>query len=123
MVEFLGFRTAAEIARLHLDSQLLILPSAMDNSPNALTEAMVSGLPVVATAVGGIPSLVEHGKTGWLVPPGDATKLAEAIEGLLRQPEQRRCLSENARIVARSRHAPDAVADQTIAAYREILAG
>ncbi|MBM3859931.1 MAG: glycosyltransferase family 4 protein [Verrucomicrobia bacterium] len=122
MVDFLGFRAAREIARLHLESQLLVLPSAMDNSPNALTEAMVSGLPVVATAVGGIPSLVENGVTGVLVSAGDPEQLASAITTLLQDPAKRAALGRAGRMVARQRHRPETVAEQTVQAYWEILA-
>jgi glycosyltransferase involved in cell wall biosynthesis len=120
-VEFLGFRSAGEIARLHLENQLFVLPSANENSPNSLAEAMVSGLPVISTAVGGIPSMVEHGQSGWLVPPHDPAALANAILQLLQHPEQRARLGQAARQRARDRHLPEHVAAQTVEAYREIL--
>jgi glycosyltransferase involved in cell wall biosynthesis len=120
-VEFLGFRPAEEIARLHLDNQLFVLPSANENSPNTLAEAMVSGLPVIASAVGGIPSMVEHGQTGWLVPPRDPAALANAILKLLDDSKLRMRLGEAARQCARPRHLPEHVAQQTVEAYREIL--
>ncbi|HTS16516.1 MAG TPA: glycosyltransferase family 4 protein [Verrucomicrobiae bacterium] len=120
-VEFLGYRAAAEIARLHLQSQLFVLPSANENSPNTLAEAMVSGLPVLATSVGGIPSMVEHGQTGWLVPPHDPPALASAILQLLQDRNLRARLSSAACRCARERHLPERVAAQTVGAYREIL--
>jgi glycosyltransferase involved in cell wall biosynthesis len=97
------------------------LPSANENSPNTLAEAMVSGLPVIATSVGGIPSMVEHGKTGWLVPPHNPPDLANAILDLLNNPEKRTRLGQAARQRARDRHLPEHVATQTMDAYREIL--
>jgi glycosyltransferase involved in cell wall biosynthesis len=120
-VTFRGFQPADEIAKLHLQSQVFVLPSQNENSPNALAEAMVSGLPVIATRVGGIPSLVEGGQTGLLVPWGDPQALADKIEWLLAHPEERERLGYNARRVARARHAPEAVAMETIQAYKEIL--
>jgi glycosyltransferase involved in cell wall biosynthesis len=120
-VEFLGLQSAEEIAKRHLRSQIFVLPSANENSPNALAEAMVSGLPVIATAVGGIPSMVEHGQTGWLVPPRDPAELANAILQLLNDPELRARLSQAARQQARDRHRPERVAAQTAQAYQEIL--
>jgi len=120
-VEFLGFQTADQIARLHLDSQMLVLPSRNENSPNALAEAMVSGLPVLATAVGGIPSMVEDGQTGLLVSGDNPSALAEKIVWLLAHPEERVRLGQNARRIARDRHAPEKVAANTVAAYKEIL--
>jgi glycosyltransferase involved in cell wall biosynthesis len=120
-VQFLGFRSAEEIAKQHLENQLFVLPSANENSPNTLAEAMVSGLPVIATAVGGIPSMVKHGQSGWLVPPHDPTALANAILQLLSDPELRARLGQAARQRARDRHLPERVAAQTVEAYREIL--
>lgn len=120
-VEFLGFQPAAEIARLHREAQIFVLPSQNDNSPNALAEAMVSGLPVIATRVGGIPSMVEDGTTGLLVPWGDPQALAAKILWLLQQPAERQRLAANARRVARERHLPENVACATIVAYKEVL--
>ncbi len=122
-VEFLGFRSAREIAEQHRRAQAFVLPSRIENSPNTLAEAMVSGMPVVATAVGGVPSMVEDGVTGRLVPFGDVTALAETLAALLKQPTERRRLGENARHVARERHAPARVAEATERTYREVIEG
>ncbi|MGA2221949.1 MAG: glycosyltransferase family 4 protein [Verrucomicrobiia bacterium] len=120
-VTFLGQRSAEEIAQQHLQTQLFVLPSENENSPNALAEAMVSGMPVIATNVGGIPSMVTDGETGLLVQPRNSQALAEKIVWLLTHPEERRRLGENARRVARDWHAPEQVAAETLKAYREIL--
>jgi glycosyltransferase involved in cell wall biosynthesis len=120
-VDFLGHKTAAEIADWHRWSQLFILPSDNENSPNTLAEAMVSGMPVIATNVGGIPSMVTDGKTGLLMEVRAPEQLAERIIYLLQNPQERRRLGENAHAVARIRHLPTTVADETIKAYQEIL--
>lgn len=120
-VNFLGWQSSDQIAKLHLESQVFVMPSQNENSPNAMAEAMISGLPIVATRVGGIPSLVNDGQTGLLVPWGDAGALAEKIEWLLARPEERERLGQNARRVARAWHAPETIAADTIAAYREVL--
>ena len=63
----------------------------------ALIEAMMAGLPVVATEVGGVPELVEDGVTGFLVPPRDPDALAEALQKLIANPELRRRMSQAGR--------------------------
>jgi glycosyltransferase involved in cell wall biosynthesis len=120
-VQFLGFQSAEQIAKRHLKSQMFVLPSGNENSPNTLAEAMVSGLPVIATAVGGIPSMVQHGQSGWLIPPRNSAELANAILELLNDPGQRARLGQAARQRARDRHLPEHVAAQTVEAYQEIL--
>ena len=120
-VEFLGFQSADQIARHHRESQVFVLPSGNENSPNTLAEAMVSGMPVIATAVGGIPSMVKDGETGLLFPPRDSAHLAKVIVQLLEHPEERARLGRNALQVARERHLPQRVASQTMDAYNEIL--
>jgi glycosyltransferase involved in cell wall biosynthesis len=120
-VEFLGFQSADQIARHHLESQVFVLPSRNDNSPNALAEAMVSGMPVIATNVGGVSSMVTDGETGLLVSPRDPAKLAEGILQLLENPAERARMGKNAQRVARQRHDPEQVATETLNAYREIL--
>lgn len=120
-VEFLGFQRADQIAKLHPQAQVFVLPSENENSPNALAEAMVSGMPVIASDAGGIPSMVQDQVTGLLVQPRDPSQLAERIIDLLNNPEKRQRLATAARDIARHRHDPDRVAEQTVDAYREIL--
>ena len=120
-IEFLGFLSPEQVAKLHLQSQLFVLPSQNENSPNTLAEAMVSGVPVIATAVGGIPSMVQHNQTGLLFECNNSQQLAAAMADLLGRPEERKRLGDNARHVARQRHRPEIVAEQTVHAYREIL--
>lgn len=81
---FLGFRR--DIPRLLGAADVFVLPSRRDALPTVLMEAMAAGLPVVASAVGGIPELVDAPATGRLVPPGDETALADALLELLERP-------------------------------------
>jgi glycosyltransferase involved in cell wall biosynthesis len=81
---FLGHRE--DVAALLSEADLFVLPSRSEAFPNAVTEAMAAGLPVVATAVGGIPELVTDGQTGRLVPTGDPMALARALLDLLEAP-------------------------------------
>jgi glycosyltransferase involved in cell wall biosynthesis len=76
-VSFLGIRT--DIPELVAAADVFALSSDWEGNPLSVMEAMAAGRPVVATAVGGVPELVVHGKTGLLVPAGDAVALAEAM--------------------------------------------
>jgi sugar transferase (PEP-CTERM/EpsH1 system associated) len=78
----------ANIPELMRGLDLFVLPSLREGISNTILEAMATGLPVVATGVGGNPELVEHGKTGMLVPPTNPVALAEAIRSYLRDPDK-----------------------------------
>jgi colanic acid/amylovoran biosynthesis glycosyltransferase len=83
-----GTKPQHEIREHLAAASVFVLPSVidvdggMDNLPTVIMEAMAAGLPVVATAIGGIPEMVIQNETGFLVPPGDAGALADAIERL-----------------------------------------
>ena len=121
-VEWLGFKPAKEVAALHAVSAILIHPTYLDNSPNSVAEAMASGLAVIASNVGGIPSMIENGATGLLVDPRNPTQLAEAAITLLHDDAKRKRLASQARQVAFARHFPSEVAEKTLNVYRDILA-
>ncbi|MGY1707492.1 glycosyltransferase family 4 protein [Geodermatophilus sp. SYSU D00697] len=76
---------------------VLVLPSAYEEMGSVLTEAMASGVPVVASDVGGIPEVVTDGESGLLVPPGDVDALAAALDRLAADPGLRARLSAGAR--------------------------
>jgi len=81
-VRFLGFRSDARALVELLD--VLVVPSLSEGTPLVTLEAMTAGVPVVASAVGGIPDQIRHEKEGILVPPEDSTALSDALVGLLR---------------------------------------
>jgi len=85
-VTFTGSVPQTELAFWYHAADILVLPSHSEGSPVTVMEALRSGLPVIATRVGGIPDLVEDGLTGFLVPPKDPRALSQAMEGLLRNP-------------------------------------
>ncbi len=80
-VRLLGNRS--DVAELLVECDVFVLSSIAEGMPVTLMEAMASGLPVVATEVGGVASVVEHGVTGTLVPAGDPRALAEALGGYM----------------------------------------
>ncbi|MET0554019.1 MAG: glycosyltransferase [Vicinamibacteria bacterium] len=121
-----GIYTAAGFAtdvRPHLESAtLLVLPTRYrEGTPTALLEAMRAGVPVVASAVGGVAEIVEDGVTGLLVPPGDAEALACAIGRLLDDEPQRRRLASAARRHVARHHGVEAMVDGHLQAFRSVL--
>jgi glycosyltransferase involved in cell wall biosynthesis len=91
------------LQQLFAMADLFVLPTRADLSPNAVIEAMASGLPVIATRLHGIPEMVQHGDTGFLLPPDDTAALAESMHTLLGNPEQRREMGlRGRRLVERS---------------------
>ncbi len=95
--------------------------SHIENSPNSVCEAMLRGLPVVATDVGGTSSLIDEGVTGYLYPDTDPQACADAILKLYHDPALALKMGLAAREVAIERHAPDVVHDQLLDAYKSIL--
>lgn len=92
VVTLLGARREDEVVSLLATADIYVQPSVvaadgqMEGIPVALMEALASRLPVVATSISGVPELVHDGDTGWLVPPGDAAALADAVEDVLSDP-------------------------------------
>lgn len=94
-VHFLGIRH--DVMEILNASDIFALSSDWEGTPMAVMEAMASRLPIVSTAVGGVPELVEHGIAGILVPQGDVVALREALATLITQPELRHQMGEAAR--------------------------
>ena len=88
-VRFLGSVPRETVLRLFRASDASVLPSAWENFPHTVVEALAVGCPVIATAVGGVPEVVRDGENGLLVPPGDAAALADAIERFFGDPSLR----------------------------------
>jgi glycosyltransferase involved in cell wall biosynthesis len=113
----LGFVPHAELDRLYARAAVVVLPSYQEGLPLCVLEAMAHGRPVVATAVGGIPELIEDGVTGLLVAPGDVAGLRASLERLLADPVLRRRLGRAARERVSALCSRDRVADATLLAY------
>lgn len=99
---------------------LLALPSYIENLPMVIIEAMAAGLPVVASAVGGIPDVIEDGKNGLLVKPGDVGGLADALALLLHNQTMRERIARNAREKYENSYSPRSVIPQIEAVYLEL---
>jgi glycosyltransferase involved in cell wall biosynthesis len=106
------------VARL----DLLVHPALRDPFPLALLEGMALGRPIVASAVGGIPEMLEDGVSGCLVPPGDAPALAAAIAALLRDPARRARVGAAARERLVTRFSLEGFAAGMFAAFDDAVA-
>ena len=86
-VTFVGRLNREAVAALYQSADIALNPSRVDNMPNSILEALASGVPVVSTQVGGVPYMVDHGRTALLVPPQDPQAMAESIARVLRDRE------------------------------------
>lgn len=88
VITLAGWQDEKGVRQALASAQALILPSFAEGLPVVVMEAMAAGRPVIATYVAGVPELVEQGKSGWLVPAGDAAALACAIDDLAATPPE-----------------------------------
>jgi glycosyltransferase involved in cell wall biosynthesis len=123
-VLLLGNRAQDEIGRLSAAADVVVVPSVHDEAgnvdglPNFALEAMATATPVVATRVGGLTSIIDHGRTGYLVPERDAVALSRAIRGLLSLGiAERRAMGLRARAIIASEYGWPRVAERLEAAY------
>ena len=129
-LQALGPRPSAEVAACYeRGADAFVLPCQpapdgdRDGVPVAILEAMARGVPVITTAVGGIGELVEHGRTGLLVPAGDAKALREAIAELARDEPRRRQLGAAGREHVRSTRRPEARVQRLRKLFGELKEG
>jgi glycosyltransferase involved in cell wall biosynthesis len=120
IVTFLGGRD--DVSRLMKAADLFILPSLWEGLPYVLLEAAVAQLPVVATAVDGVPEVIIDGKTGILVPPGDSQALAKAILSLLNQPELARLMAKAGKEFVSQNFTLEKMCQEVVSVYKELLA-
>jgi glycosyltransferase involved in cell wall biosynthesis len=82
-VDLLGWVQGEQKTRLLNSCRVYVLPSYFEGLPMSILEAMATGVPVIATAIGGIPEAIDDGVEGYLLAPGDVDGLAERLERLL----------------------------------------
>lgn len=118
----IGYTSAREeVADYYRAADLFVHAAKTDNFPLTILEAMACGLPVVATAVGGIPEQVEDGETGWLVPPRDAEALATRITQLMEEPVAREAMGRAGAEKAAVAYSLERMVQQYEDWYAEIL--
>ena len=120
-VRLLGERH--DVPELLAAADVFVLSSRSEGAPLSVLEAMAAGLPVVASAVGGVPELVVDGETGLLVPPGEPAALAEALARLLDDPGLRERLGAAGRERARDRFDLRGLRAAHLELYARVLAG
>jgi len=118
-VRFAGVRS--DVAGFLKTLDVFVLPSLTEGLPNVVLEAMAAARPVVATAVGGVPEVVEDGTSGLLTPPGDAGALAAAVARLLDDPGAARAMGDAGLRTARQEHDVGVVVHRMEEVFEELL--
>lgn len=104
-----------------MSSHLYVMPSHIENSPNNLCEAMILGMPCIATQAGGTASILKDKEEGFIIQDGDPWAMAGAIIEMINNPEQAIVLGQNARNRALQRHNRDTIVKTLLAIYEEII--
>jgi colanic acid/amylovoran/stewartan biosynthesis glycosyltransferase WcaL/AmsK/CpsK len=104
VIELLGARTTPEVMRWIGASDIFLLPSLMEQAGYVLLEAQATGIPVVATRVGGVPEMVREGRSAILVDAGDAPALTAALQGLADHPEDWPAMGREGRAHVEAHH-------------------
>lgn len=110
-----------DVLPFYATADVFALPSHSEGSPNVLLEAMAANLPIVATAVGGVPEMVENNESALLVPANDPSSLAASIARLLTDRELAQRLTTNAAMLVDSRFTPENHVRSLIEIYREVI--
>jgi glycosyltransferase involved in cell wall biosynthesis len=104
-------------------ADVFVLPSHSEGSPNVLLEAMAANVPIVATAVGGVPEMVADNESALLVPPNEPPSLAAAISSLLTDKDRAQRLATNAANLVDTQYDPEHYVRALVKIYREVIEG
>lgn len=122
-VEWVGSCDAGVVARMLSECAVFVCASRIENSSNSVCEAMLVGAPVVASRVGGTPSLMTHGREGLLFESGDDEALSQAVAQVLHDADLASSLGSRARQAALERHDPIVVAQRLAHVYSCLVTG
>jgi glycosyltransferase involved in cell wall biosynthesis len=117
---FVGYQR--DVAPYYAFFDAFLLPSANEGTPVVAIEALAAGVPVVATAVGGVADVVEDGVDGFLAEPGDVEALADRLVRLAEDRELRARMGAAGRVRVPERYAVERLIDDTDRLYRSLLA-
>jgi glycosyltransferase involved in cell wall biosynthesis len=120
-IYLVGKKDEIEVASILANSDIYCQVSHIENSPNSLCEAMLIGMPIIASFAGGTNSILENGKEGVLIQDGDPFSLAGAILDLSKNFDKAVEFARHARRTALKRHDPDQVVKQQIAIYDTVI--
>jgi glycosyltransferase involved in cell wall biosynthesis len=121
-VRFVGRVSPEDVDAYYRRAKLLVLPSIEgEGLPNVVLEAMAHGLPVVAAPSGGVPTLIEDGETGFLVPMRDLETMADQLSYLLERPDERDRVGANARAFVETNYSWEAVLDSLTNVYERVI--
>ncbi len=119
-VNYMGVVSADKLTKILMKSTLYVHPSYIENSPNSVCEAQLLGIPVIATDVGGLASIVEDGVTGYLVPANDPVILASHIISK-NQKDLLTEISHNERRIAAERHNSQDIINNLLSIYKDVI--
>ncbi|MGI5913055.1 MAG: glycosyltransferase family 4 protein, partial [Syntrophomonadaceae bacterium] len=120
-VIFLGVLDATTMAKEMAKSAVFVSASACENSPNSVCEAMLIGLPVIASDVGGVSDIITHKVDGLLYPFNSPYMLTHYIDCLFSSRDVAIGISQNAKVSIRKKCSPEIVVSEVISAYDNIL--
>ncbi|MEM4406528.1 MAG: glycosyltransferase [Candidatus Methanomethylicaceae archaeon] len=118
-VVFVGYQS--DVRRFLREARIFVLPSRTEGLPVSLLEAMATGKGIIATSSGGIVDAVENNQEAILVPPGDASALADAIAKMLEEPQRLQSMGRAAQARARSLFSVQRYVRETIELYEKVL--
>ncbi len=121
-VRLLGVKSQDEVIRELRQADILLAPSLAEALPVSLMEAHAVGLPVVATRVGSVDQIVEQGRSGFLVPPGDVAALCRRLTELVQHPQRRAEMGRCGRRHVEQHYEIDRLNDRLVNIYEDLLA-
>ena len=119
-VTFTGFLNEEQMCERYLKSHVFVSPSSIENSPNSVCEAMILGMPVVSSLVGGVANLIEHGMNGYYYQSDAPYMLAYYVEKIFENDKRAGGIGTNARNCALERHDPETIVDELLQIYNAI---
>lgn len=122
-IEFTGPLDAAGMVKVLKKAHVMVLPSAIENSPNSLVEAMLVGTPCISSFVGGVPEMLDHGREGLLYCYTEVNVLAQYIERIFESDEMADSFSVKAREHAMRVHDPEKLEKMLMDIYKDIVNG